>query len=93
MPDLSRSLEQGDASGMVSFLDFLSANTVLAMRDLLWLRERIQTVHDETLTPQAIAAREAEESGCITLDGKLILRWTFAVWSSVTNQPGHRMLQ
>ena len=72
VPDLSRSLEQGDASGMVSFLDFLPANTVLAMRDLLWLRERIQTVHDETLTPQAIAAREAEESGCITLDGKLI---------------------
>ena len=71
-PDLSRSLEQGGASGMVSFLDFLSADTVLAMRDLLWLRERIQTVHDETLTPQAIAAREAEESGCITLDGKLI---------------------
>ena len=72
VPDLSRSLEQGDASGMVSFLDFLSVNTVLAMRDLLWLRERIQTVHDETLTPQAIAAREAEESGSITLDGKLI---------------------
>lgn len=72
VPDLSRGLEQGDASGMVSFLDFLSANTVLAMRDLLWLRERIQTVHDETLTPQAIAAREAEEGGCITLDGKLI---------------------
>ena len=72
VPDLSRSLEQGDASGMVSFLDFLSVNTVLAMRDLLWLRERIQTVYDETLTPQAIAAREAEESGCITLDGKLI---------------------
>ena len=72
VPDLSRSLEQDGASGMVSFLDFLSADTVLAMRDLLWLRERIQTVHDETLTPQAIAAREAEESGCITLDGKLI---------------------
>lgn len=72
VPDLSRSLEQGGASGMVSFLDFLSADTVLAMRDLLWLRERIQTVHDETLTPQAIAARKAEESGCITLDGKLI---------------------
>ena len=72
VPDLSRSLEQDGASGMVSFLEFLSVDTVLAMRDLLWLRERIQTVHDETLTPQAIAAREAEESGCITLDGKLI---------------------
>jgi len=72
VPDLSRSLERGGASGMVSFLDFLPADTVLAMRDLLWLRERIQAVHDETLTPQAIAAREAEESGCVTLDGKLI---------------------
>lgn len=31
------------------------------MRDFLWLRERIQVVHDEALTPQAIAVQEAEE--------------------------------
>ena len=36
------------------------------------MRERIQTVHDESLTPQAIAARESEENGAITLEGKLI---------------------
>ena len=42
------------------------------MKDFLWLRERIQTVHDEALTAQAIAAREAEENGLISLDGKLI---------------------
>lgn len=72
VPDLSRSLEQQGTGGMVSFLDFLSSDTVLAMRDFFWLRERIDAVHDESLTPQAIAAREAEENGTISLDGKLI---------------------
>ena len=36
------------------------------------IRDSIQTVHDESLTPQAIAARESEENGAITLEGKLI---------------------
>lgn len=72
VPDLSRSLEQQGTGGMVSFLDFLAPSTVLAMRDFFWLRERIDAVHDESLTPQAIAAREAEENGAISLDGKLI---------------------
>lgn len=72
VPDLSHSLEQGGSGGMVSFLEFLKPDTVLSMRDFLWLRERIQNVHDEALTPQAIAAREAEENGAITLEGKLI---------------------
>jgi transcription-repair coupling factor (superfamily II helicase) len=60
------------ASVTTSFLDFLPTDTVLAMRDLLWLRERIQTVHDEALTPQAIAAQEVEENGHFSLTGKLI---------------------
>ena len=55
-----------------SFLDFIPKDTVLAMRDFLWLRERIQAVHDEALTPQAFAVQEAEENGGITLEGKLI---------------------
>ena len=55
-----------------SFLDFIPKDTVLAMRDFLWLRERIQVVHDEALTPQAFAVQEAEENGGITLEGKLI---------------------
>lgn len=49
-----------------SFLDFIPKDTTLAMRDFLWLRERIQAVHDESLTPQALAAQEAEENGGIT---------------------------
>ena len=58
--------------GNTSFLDFIPEDTVLSMRDFLWLRERIQTVHDEALTPQALAAQEGEEYGGITLEGKLI---------------------
>ena len=72
VPDLSRSLDKDGRGGMVSFLDFLPKDTLLAMRDFLWLRERIQSVHDEALAPQAIVAREAEENGGISLDGKLL---------------------
>mgnify|MGYP007112224701 CR=1 FL=1 len=62
VPDLSRSLEKSGARGMVSFLDFLPKDTLLAMRDFLWLRERIQSVHDEALAPQAIAARPSADA-------------------------------
>ena len=55
-----------------SFLDFIPQDTTLVMRDFLWLRERIQTVHDEALTPQALAVQVAEDNGGITLEGKLI---------------------
>lgn len=79
VPDLSNDLSAGGTGGMVSFLDFLPADTILSMRDFLWLRERIQQVHDEALTPQAIAAREAEENGDIRLEGKLIDGGEFTV--------------
>ena len=72
VPDLSAGLSGKGTGGMVSFLDFLPPHTLLAMRDFLWLRERIQQVRDEALTPQAVAAREAEENGDISLEGKLI---------------------
>ena len=72
VPDLSRSLEKGGTGGLVSFLHFLPAQTVLAMHDLLWLQERVQAVHDESLSTQAVAARQAEENDSISLEGKLI---------------------
>lgn len=79
VPDLSRELERIGTGGMISFLDFLPGNAILAMRDFLWLRERIQAIHDEALTPQAVAARESEENGAISLDGKLIDGGEFTV--------------
>lgn len=31
------------------------------MKDFLWVRERIQSVRDEALSPQALAAYEGEK--------------------------------
>ena len=72
VPDLSAGLSRDGSEGMVSFLDFLQPQTVVVMRDFFWLRERIQQVHDESLSQQAVLAREAEEQGNLKLDGKLI---------------------
>lgn len=58
--------------GDTSFLDFIPTDTILAMRDFFWVRERIQAVHDEALTPQAILSQESEEGGGFSLEGKLI---------------------
>ena len=67
LPDFSA--EKGK---IISFFDFIPTDTILAARDFHWLRERIQAVYDEALTPQAIMAREAEDGETIVLDGKLI---------------------
>lgn len=74
VPDLSVT-----GNGTTSFLDFIPKETVLAVKDFLWLRERIQVVHDESLTPQALAAQEAGENGGLTLEGKLIDGGEFTV--------------
>ncbi len=72
LPDLSRDLEQTNSEGLVSVFDFFRPETIISLRDLLWLCDRIQALHDEVLTPQAIAAREADENGTLSLEGKFI---------------------
>ena len=67
VPELTRN--SGDE---ISFLDFLPGNTMLAMKDFLWVRERIQAVHDEALSPQALAIQEDEERAEFNLEKKLI---------------------
>lgn len=67
VPELTRN--SGDE---ISFLDFLPGNTMLAMKDFLWVRERIQAVHDEALSPQALAIQEDEERAEFNLERKLI---------------------
>ena len=48
----------GVTAETVTFLDFLPSDTVLCVKDLLWVREKIQSVHDDAVAPQAIAASE-----------------------------------
>jgi len=56
----------------VSFLDFIPQETIIGTKDFLWLRERIQAVYDEALSPQAVIALEENEEGDVNLDQKLI---------------------
>lgn len=65
IPDL------GLGKSLVSFLDFLPAESLLIVKDFLWIRERIEAVHGESLTPQAVAAQESTE-GLATLEGLFI---------------------
>ena len=48
----------GVTGDSVTFLDFLPSQALLCVKDLLWVRERIQSIHEEVLSSQAIAAAE-----------------------------------
>ena len=52
----------GAAGESVIFLDFLPSDSVLCVKDLLWIRERIQAIHEEVLSPQAILATEGDDN-------------------------------
>ena len=48
----------GVTGDSVTFLDFLPPQALLCVKDLLWVRERIHSIHEEVLSSQAIAAAE-----------------------------------
>ena len=52
----------GCGSEEVSILDFLEPDSILCVKDLLWVREKIESVHNEAISPQAAMAL-AEEKG------------------------------
>ena len=67
VPELSK------ASGAdICFLDFIPDTVVLWAKDLMWVRERIQAVHDDTFAPQAIQAYEGEPVDLDNLKRKLV---------------------
>lgn len=67
VPELAQATD-----GEISFLSFIPRNAVLWVEDLLWVRERIQIVHDEALSPQALTAYEGENTELMNLEHKLI---------------------
>ena len=68
VPELIRC--EGDE---VSFLDFLPEETLLAFKDFLWVRERIESIHADVFSPQAAVALAEEGEGKVllpsTIDG------------------------
>ena len=67
VPELSSAAE-----GDVCFLDFIPEESVLWVKDLAWVKERIQAVHDEVLSPQALVAYEGEQTELAGLERKLV---------------------
>ncbi|MCD8261090.1 MAG: transcription-repair coupling factor [Bacteroides sp.] len=53
--------ELGGSESAISFLDFLPVDTLLAVRDFPWIRERINSLYNETLAAHALVAAESEE--------------------------------
>lgn len=52
----------GASGDSVNFLDFLPDDAVICVKDLLWVRERIQNVHDEAVSSHAVIAAEDGEA-------------------------------
>ena len=51
----------GEGEG-ICVLEFLPENTMLVFSDFVWVRERIDAIHRETFTHQAIMAQESEST-------------------------------
>lgn len=67
VPELGQATENE-----ISFLEFIPQDTLLWVKDLLWIKERIQAIHDESPSPQALAAYEGEQTERMNLERKLI---------------------
>ena len=59
-------------AGSVPFMSYLSQQTIVACKDLFWVKERIHTVHDEIIAPQAIHAYEGDKQDLMKIGDSLI---------------------
>ncbi|MBQ3610545.1 MAG: transcription-repair coupling factor, partial [Bacteroidaceae bacterium] len=51
-------LNVSGSGDFVPFLEFIPKDSVLAMKDFFWVRERIDVIHEEAVSPLALAADE-----------------------------------
>ena len=56
----------------VSFLEFIPKDSVLAMKDFFWVRERIDVIHEEAVSPLALAANEEHKRELMNIVHHLI---------------------
>ena len=68
VPELSVS----GSGEFVSFFDFIPRDSVLAMKDFFWVRERIDTIHEEAVSPLALAADEEHKNELLNICKHLI---------------------
>ena len=61
----------------VSFFDFIPKDSILAMKDFFWVRERIDTIHEEAVSPLALVADEEHKNELLNISKHLIDGGTF----------------
>ena len=65
--------EMAQADGCdICFLEFLPKDAIIWVKDLLWVRERIQSIHDEEFSSQALQAYEGEATDLDSLKKMLV---------------------
>ncbi len=57
---------------LVSFFSFLTTNTVVCAKDFFWVQEKIGTIQNEVLLPQAIIAQQEETGDALSLENTLL---------------------
>ena len=62
-----------------SILDFIPKDTVLWVKDMLWVRERMQTVYEDSVSPQAAAAYEGDCIEAFDMSKRLINGMEFTI--------------
>ena len=69
VPELA-SMQSGE---YVSFFRFLKDDAIIGMKDFLWIRERIDVVHEETVSKQALeAADEIQREALLRMNNRLM---------------------
>ena len=73
VPELSVS----GSGEFVSFFEFIPKDTLLAMKDFFWIRERIDTIYEEAVSPLALAADEEHKNELLNIAKHLVDGATF----------------
>ena len=68
VPELSVS----GSGEFVSFLEFIPKDTVLAMKDFFWVREHVDKIHEDAISPLALAADEEHKAQLMNIAKNLI---------------------
>ena len=68
VPELSVS----GSGEFVSFLDFIPRDSVLAFKDYFWVKERVDVVYEEAVSPLALAADEEHKNQLLNIAKNLI---------------------
>ena len=68
VPELSVS----GSGEFVSFFEFIPKNSVLGMKDFFWVREHIDKIHEDAVSPLALAADEEHKAELMNIAKNLI---------------------